>query len=81
MRPEQPHSPSSRRALARQATITADTREKPRLTQRDLGNLLAARDLLEQTLTARRRVLGDAHPDTQESIKNLDNIRRELGEL
>jgi hypothetical protein len=51
------------------------------LTQRDLGNLLAARDLLEQTLTARRRVLGDAHPDTQESIKNLDNIRRELGEL
>jgi hypothetical protein len=31
MRPEQPHSPSSRRALARQATVTADTREKPRL--------------------------------------------------
>src|SRR6266508_4009884 len=31
MRPEQPHSSSSRRALAHQATVTADTREKPRL--------------------------------------------------
>jgi AAA domain/TrwC relaxase len=31
MRPEQPHSPSSRRALARQAKATTDAREKPRL--------------------------------------------------
>jgi hypothetical protein len=47
----------------------------------DLGDLQGARELHEQTLAARRRVLGEDHPDTLQSMNNLDLLRRQLGEL
>jgi hypothetical protein len=40
-----------------------------------------ARDIHEQALSGYRWVLGDDHPDTQRSIKHLEAVRRELGEL
>jgi hypothetical protein len=50
-------------------------------TRRSLGDLQGARELHEQTMTARRRVLGNDHPDTLTSMNNLAAVRRELGEL
>ena len=50
-------------------------------THRDLGNLQRAVELHEQTLTIRRRVLGDDHPDTQASMNKLAELHRELDEL
>ena len=38
---------------------------------RDLGEYQAARDLDEDTLARRRRVLGEDHPDTLKSANNL----------
>ena len=38
---------------------------------RDLGEHQAARDLDEDTLARRRRVLGEDHPDTLSSASNL----------
>jgi hypothetical protein len=34
----------------------------------------------EDTLVRRRQVLGDEHPDTQQSIRNLAADREALGE-
>jgi tetratricopeptide (TPR) repeat protein len=50
------------------------------VTRRDLGDLLGARDLLEQTLAAFRRVLGDDHPDTLNSMNNLADTLRDIGD-
>jgi Tetratricopeptide repeat len=50
------------------------------LTYRVLGDPQGANELHEQTLTTRRRVLGDDHPDTLNSMNNLAAVRRELGE-
>jgi hypothetical protein len=36
-----------------------------------LGDHAGARELLEQTLAAQRRVLGDEHPNTLTSMNNL----------
>jgi hypothetical protein len=41
-------------------------------------HLEGARDLHEQTLAARRRVLGEDHPDTLISMNNLAAVRRQL---
>jgi hypothetical protein len=51
------------------------------MTRRALGDLHDARDLLEQALAGRRRVLGEDHPDTLRSIKDLTQVQRDLGEL
>ena len=45
-----------------------------------LGEHVAARALLEDTLARRRQVLGDDHPATLDSANNLANILRDLGE-
>jgi hypothetical protein len=47
---------------------------------RELGELAAARDLDQDTLTRRRRVLGEDHPDTVSSVHSLAAALRELGE-
>jgi hypothetical protein len=44
-----------------------------------LGDLQAARDLDQDTLDRRRRVLGDDHPDTLSSANNLKACKDELG--
>jgi Tetratricopeptide repeat len=46
-----------------------------------LGDLRDARDLFEQALAGRQRVLGDDHPATLDSMDSLAAVRRELGEL
>jgi hypothetical protein len=38
---------------------------------RGLGNYQAARELDEDTLARRRRLLGEEHPDTKKSAGNL----------
>jgi tetratricopeptide (TPR) repeat protein len=45
------------------------------------GQYPQAVTLLEQALAGRRRVLGDDHPDTLESMNNLATTRRSLGDL
>ena len=47
---------------------------------RNLGEHQAARELDEDTLARRRRVLGDDHPDTLTSASNLAADLRDLGE-
>lgn len=49
--------------------------------RRILGNLQDARELYEQALAARRRVLGDDHPKTLLSMHNLAETLKELGDL
>jgi Tetratricopeptide repeat len=50
-------------------------------TFRDLGDLQGARELHEQTLAARRRVLSPDHPDTLRTMNSLTRIQRRLEEL
>jgi hypothetical protein len=45
---------------------------------RALGNHRAARELDDDTLERRRRVLGEDHPLTQRSAENLDRDLRGL---
>jgi hypothetical protein len=45
-----------------------------------LGEYQAARELDEDTLTRRRRVLGEDHPSTLNSARNLAADLRKLGE-
>jgi hypothetical protein len=45
-----------------------------------LGEVAAARDLDQDTLERRRRVLGADHPDTLTSASNLAGDLRALGE-
>ena len=45
-----------------------------------LSETQAARELAEDTLTRRRRALGEDHPDTLVSATNLAVILRALGE-
>jgi len=45
-----------------------------------LGETQAARELDEDTLTRKRRTLGEDHPDTLASASNLANDLRALGE-
>ena len=47
---------------------------------RDLGEVQAARDLDQDTLDRRRRLLGDDHPDTLRSASNLAADLHALGE-
>ena len=47
---------------------------------RTLGEHQAARELDEDTLARRRRVLGEDHPDTLLSVGNLAADLRALGE-
>ena len=47
---------------------------------RDMGRYAEARELDEDTLARRRRVLGDDHPDTLSSANNLAIDLRNLGE-
>ena len=47
---------------------------------RALGDHQAARELDEDTLARRRRVLGEDHPDTLTSANNLAVDLRALGE-
>jgi hypothetical protein len=47
---------------------------------RDLGEVQAARDLEQDALNRRRRVLGEDHPDTNRSASNLASDLRALGE-
>jgi hypothetical protein len=46
----------------------------------ELGKRQAARELDEDTLARRRRVLGEDHPDTLASANNLAAAFRALGE-
>jgi RNA polymerase sigma factor (sigma-70 family) len=46
----------------------------------DQGDLVAARSLYEQVLEARRRVLGDDHPDTLTSTNNLVAVLHRQGD-
>jgi hypothetical protein len=46
---------------------------------RELGEVRAARDLDQDTFDRRRRVLGEDHPDTLRSGRNLDADMRALG--
>ncbi len=46
----------------------------------NLGEHQAARDLDQDTLARRRRVLGEDHPDTLRSANGLANDLRALGE-
>jgi Tetratricopeptide repeat len=48
---------------------------------RRLGELTAARDLCEQVLAARRRTLGEEHPDTLTSMNSLALVLYGLGKL
>jgi hypothetical protein len=48
---------------------------------RALGEVRAARDLDEDTLTKRRRILGNDHRDTLSSATGLAHDLRELGEV
>ncbi len=50
------------------------------MTLRDLGDAAGARDLHEAALSVRRRVLGEEHPDTLQSMNNLAVIRWALGD-
>jgi hypothetical protein len=45
-----------------------------------LGDYRQARTLAEDTLTRRRRVLGEDHPDTLTSANNLANVLHTLGD-
>ncbi len=45
-----------------------------------LGNCRAVRDLDENTLARRRRVLGANHPNTQRPARNLEEDLRALGD-
>ena len=45
-----------------------------------LGDYQQARELLEDTLARRRRVLGKDHPFTRRSAANLADVLRKLGE-
>ncbi len=47
---------------------------------RTLGEHQAARELDQDTLARRRRVLGDDHPETQRSARNLAADLKALGE-
>jgi hypothetical protein len=49
-------------------------------TRRNQGDLQGARDLREQTLATRRRVLGNDHPDTLLSMHGLAAIHQDLGD-
>jgi hypothetical protein len=51
------------------------------VTRRALGDLAGARELFEQALAGSRRVLGEDHPDTLQSINDLAAVRRELEQL
>ena len=46
-----------------------------------MGRYAEARDLDQDTLDRRRRVLGEDHPDTLSSANNLATDLRELGEV
>jgi hypothetical protein len=48
---------------------------------RALGEVQAARDLDQDTLDRRRRLLGEDHPDTLISVDNLAADQRALDEL
>jgi hypothetical protein len=48
---------------------------------RELGDLIAARDLHQDTFARRRTVQGEDHPDTLRSADNLVIDQRELGEI
>jgi hypothetical protein len=50
-------------------------------TLRDLGDLDSARELLEQTLAARQRVLGSDHQSTLMAMNSLALTRRAFGDL
>lgn len=50
-------------------------------TLHNLGHLQHARDLHRQTLAARRRVLGDDHPNILTSVHSLAETLRDLGDL
>ena len=47
----------------------------------NLGEVVAARELDEKVLAGRRRVLGEEHPDTLQSMNNYARDLRALGEL
>jgi hypothetical protein len=47
---------------------------------RELGEYQQARELDEDTVARRRRVLGDDHPDTLTSAANLATDLRALGQ-
>jgi hypothetical protein len=47
---------------------------------RDLGEVQAARDLDQDTLDRKRQVLGEDHPDTLTSARNLALDLRILGQ-
>jgi hypothetical protein len=46
--------------------------------RRELRDLHDVKELHEQALAARRRSLGDNHPNTRWSMTNLASLRREL---
>ena len=57
-----------------------DLGEQPRQRLKNFGQYQAARELDEDTLARRRRVLGEDHPDTLLSARNLAADLRNLGE-
>ncbi|KAJ7105335.1 kinesin light chain [Mycena epipterygia] len=50
------------------------------LTVYEMGRLSEARELQERALQARRQVLGERHPDTQENARELEETVRKLQE-
>ena len=56
-------------------------RALPRLDAQEMGRYAEARDLDQDTLDRRRRVLGEDHPDTLYSAHNLATNLRQLGEV
>jgi hypothetical protein len=51
------------------------------MTRYALGDLDGAHKLLEQAVAGYRRVLGDDHPDTLNSVNNLAAIKQESSNL
>ena len=71
-----PPPPGPRRRPPRHPPLGQQPRRRPAT----LGEHEQARDLDEDTLTRRRRVLGDDHPDTLGSANNLAADLSALGE-
>ena len=92
-RPEQPRAsirrpaswtrtpwPAAAGCSARTTPSTLTSASNLAVDLRKLGEHQAARELDEDTLARRRRVLGEDHPDTLASANNLAGDLRDLGE-
>jgi hypothetical protein len=61
-------------------SVTARSTSPVAIDLRELGEHQQARELHEDTLARLRRVLGDGHPDTHRSVRNLAGVLTALGD-